>query len=101
MKTVEKYYQGAGHYKLLNAYEGIVMENVHNLMSKQDMCHCEKCFYDVCAIVYNKGFVRFVTSDQGALLAKVPTLNNGSHVELLVAVSEAIEMVRSSPKHDA
>lgn len=91
--------QKSEQYKIINAYEDVVFESVRDLMNKQDMCTCEKCFKDVCAIVFNKGYVCFVTTPQGQLMAKLPTLNNKKRVELMVAITEAIEMVRRSPKH--
>ncbi len=69
-----RYYED-GDYLLINAYEPVVLETVYDLMQKQEMCRCEKCFKDVCAIVFNKGFVHFVTTQEGRLMAKLPTLN--------------------------
>ena len=87
-------------FQLVNAFEQIVVTNIQDQIAKQpDMCTCEKCFKDICAIVFNKGFVRFVTTPQGALMAKLPTMSNEKRVALIVAIQEAIELVKSSPQH--
>ncbi|MGD9559338.1 MAG: late competence development ComFB family protein [Oscillospiraceae bacterium] len=91
--------EGQTHYKLVNANEELVQRNVRRQMEQTDMCQCEKCFLDVCAIVFNKGFAHFATTKEGELMAKIPDMNTTYHASLIVAITEAIELVRRSPKH--
>lgn len=86
-------------YTLVNANEELVRTNVRNLMNKTDMCRCEKCFLDVCAIVFNKGFAHFATTKEGELMAKIPDMNHANHAGLIVAITAAIELVKKSPQH--
>lgn len=87
-------------FHLVNAYEDIVCRSVWQAISNDPaMCKCEKCFLDACALVFNKGFTHFVTTERGALLATLPSLSAGSETQLIVAVTQAIEMVKQCPKH--
>ncbi|NLW79121.1 MAG: late competence development ComFB family protein [Ruminococcaceae bacterium] len=89
-----------GKYHLINANEELVKENVRKFMAKTpDMCQCEKCFLDVCAIVFNKGYARFATTTEGGLMARVPDMNLANHAGLVVAITEGIELVKRSPQH--
>lgn len=87
------------HYQIINANEELVKYNVRKFMDKTEMCRCEKCFLDVCAIVFNKGFAHFATTKEGELMAKIPDMNHANHAGLVVAITEAIELVRRSPQH--
>ncbi len=89
-----------GKYVLVNSTEELVRRHVSEVMAKTDMCRCEKCFLDVCALVYNKGFAHFTTTRKGGLLAKVPDMNRTNHVELMVAVADAVEKVKAHPMHE-
>ncbi len=92
--------QTQGPYILINAFEQTVFNNVRDMIGRQpDMCQCEKCYHDVCALVMNKGFVKFVTTDEGQLLAKLPTMSHEKQVDLMVAIQESIELVKKSPQH--
>jgi competence protein ComFB len=87
-------------YQLVNAYEELVHAGVREVMLKTDMCQCEKCFLDICAIVYNQGYVHFVNTKEGQLLKKIPDMNLGNHVEMMVQVMHAVKLVKTFPHHD-
>lgn len=87
-------------YKIVNAYDELVRTAVREAIDKDDeMCRCEKCFLDVCTIVFNNGFSHFVTSRQGELYAKVGDMNIGNHVDLFLVVLRAIQTVKQKPMH--
>lgn len=90
-----------GQYSLVNAYEPAVREMVQDTMAKTDMCRCEKCYLDACAIVFNKGFTRYVTTRKGEVLASLLDMNQARQVQLRVAVTEAVDLIKKSPQHDA
>lgn len=89
----------AREYRIVNAYDGLVRQTVREAMEKQDMCRCEKCFLDVCTLVFNKGYSKFVTTLEGELYAKIPDMNHGDHIKLFVTVLEAIALVQKRPMH--
>jgi competence protein ComFB len=91
--------QPAERYVLVNAYDDLIRTNVRRLMKEMDMCQCEKCFLDACALVFNGGYTRFVTTRQGALLAKVPESGTGNQMDMTVAILDALRMVQTRPNH--
>jgi len=89
-------------YALVNAYDDTVKSRVRELMQNTDMCQCEKCFLDACAMVFNNRtytFTFFVTTPKGELFAKLPEMNPVNLADLTVACIAAIEKVRTSPNH--
>jgi len=88
------------HFKLVNAYDELVQTAVREVMNKTDMCQCERCFLDICAIVFNGGYTHFVNTLEGELMKKVPDMNLGNHVEMMVQVMHAMKLVKNFPHHD-
>ena len=87
-------------YKLENAYEYTVKVSVKTNIDKDpDMCKCEKCYLDVCAIVLNNGFSKFVTTEIGGLLANLDSVSEGKNIDLFVEILKAIDRVKKSPAH--
>lgn len=89
----------AEEYKLYNAYEETVKSAVKMAIDQTEMCRCEKCFLDICAMVYNNNFTRFVTTREGELFSKIPEMSYNFKVELLVAVMDAVKKVKDNPRH--
>ena len=92
--------ESEGVYTLVNSTEEMVKRHVSEVMAKTEMCRCEKCFLDACALVFNKGYAHFATTRKGQLLAKVADMNTTNHVGLMVAVADAVEKVKARPMHD-
>ena len=86
-------------FHLVNAYEEVVRSAVKEMMDKTEMCRCERCFLDACAIVFNKGYTYYVNTKEGELLKKIPDMNLGNHVEMSVQVMHALRLVKSFPHH--
>ena len=86
-------------YRLINSYDEIVRLTVSELMNSSDICKCERCFLDVCAIVFNRGYTHFVNTREGELLKKIPDMNLGNRVEMQVQVMQAMKLVKSFPHH--
>ena len=97
-KTTQR--ERPAQFKLVNAYDDVVKMTVREVMDKTDMCKCERCFLDACAIVFNRGYSYFVNTKEGELLKKIPDMNLGNHVEMMVQVMQALKMVRDFPHHD-
>ena len=88
------------HFQLVNAYDELVHAAVKDVMAKTDMCQCERCYLDICAIVFNQGYTHFVNTREGQLLKKIPDMNLGHHVEMMVQVMHAVRLVKDFPHHD-
>lgn len=87
------------HYQLVNAYDNVVRMTISEVMANTDMCRCERCYLDACAIVFNQGYSHFVNTKEGELMKKIPDMNTGNHVELMVQVMHALKLVKNFPHH--
>ena len=86
-------------YILSNNWEQKVIERARDILPKMDMCQCEKCFMDVCALVLNKLTPHYVTTEKGALMMKLPESSRTQEHELTVLISNSAKMVRDKPMH--
>lgn len=86
-------------YVVINAYEELVKENVSMMIQYMDMCNCEKCVSDTCALVLNQLQPHYVTTRRGELLTQVSHSVRDKHVDLTVKVVQALQLVKESPRH--
>lgn len=88
-------------YVLVNITEEVVRQEVKNQMQYFDMCKCEKCYLDTCAIALNHLKAQYVTTQHGALLASIPNfLHLGSQMNYKVEIMIALNRVKDSPQHE-
>ena len=88
-----------GYYTFHNSLEEIVIEKTRAIVSKMDMCKCEKCFFDVCALVLNQLTPRYVTTPKGTLMAKLPSMSQKKDLELAILITKCAKMVQDKPMH--
>jgi hypothetical protein len=89
-------------YVFGNALEELVLERVrHTFKRHPEMCGCEKCYYDVCALVLNGlGEAKYGTSPFGVLMSKVALDAGITGIGVLnVEVTKAMDMVSKKPNH--
>ena len=86
-------------FEIVNAYYDIVTYNVRQLMKNMNMCDCEKCYKDACAIVFNTGYTNFVVKPVNAVLTKYTDTNPSEHIKLVVTIAEALKVVQRNPQH--
>ncbi len=84
---------------LVNIVEELVKQTVNEVISKMDMCSCEICRLNACAIALNKLEPHYVTTTRGKLLAKIITEKMNYHTEVLVEVTKALMSVKENPLH--
>jgi competence protein ComFB len=88
-------------YKLTNIAEQLVWQEVDAVLEqKTDACKCNKCRADIAAYALNKVKPHYVVSRQGEVLARTQSLQNVHRVGLLVAITEAVEIVAANPRHE-
>lgn len=87
-------------YVLVNTSEEIVKRLTRDLMDTTDMCQCEKCFLDSCALALNSLKGHYVTSKKGEKIAGVLNGTMESKIEIAVSVTKAIELVKDKPMHN-
>lgn len=84
---------------LVNVVESLVRGKARELIKTMDMCKCDKCFMDVCAITLNRLKPKYVTTTRGELLSQISTFSSNYQSELMVEVLKALVAVKNSPKH--
>lgn len=86
-------------YVLVNIIEEIVKKKVKEAIAGYNMCHCDKCFWDVCCIILNTLKPRYVTTEKGYLLTLLAEEELQFKADLTVGIIKAIKLVRENPKH--
>lgn len=86
-------------YVLVNIADELVRKKVREMMAQFDMCKCEKCFLDVCAIVLNKTHSYYCTTEKGKLLSLLETTDYQFKTDLVVSVLQAMKFVKEHPRH--
>lgn len=70
-----------------------VLDNYDNI------CKCEKCIDDIKAVALNNLKPLYVATEKGNIYAKVKELNTQFRADTIKEITEAIEIVRKSPRH--
>ena len=91
--------QPGERYILVNAVEATVVRQVAEMIQYIEMCRCEKCFKDACALVLNQMQPHYVTTRRGELLTQVNQSVRDKHIDLTVKVVQALQLVKESPRH--
>jgi competence protein ComFB len=84
---------------LYNSLEEIVRQKTKEIVAKLDMCQCEKCYLDICALVLNEMPAKYVTTVKGNLMAKLPVLAHKKEVEITTLITKIAKMVQANPMH--
>ncbi len=84
---------------LINIVEALVRDKTAKLIKTIDMCQCETCYLNACAIVLNKLDPLYVTTNKGALLSRISTINYTYQTDLTVEILKALMIVKESPRH--
>lgn len=90
---------GQPQYQVVNAYEELVRQSVEMMIQYMDMCSCNKCIADACAMVLNQLPPQYVTTRKGELLSQIPRTKQDQHIDLTVKVVQALQLVKDSPRH--
>ena len=86
-------------YVLKNYMEHFVAETAPKIMESAGICQCENCQLDVMAIALNSLSPKYVVTKQGELFTKLNIMQNQFEVDILTALSKAIEVVKQKPRH--
>lgn len=86
-------------YILVNVAEELVKKKVSEMMPGFDMCQCDKCFLDVCALVLNDTKAQYITTEKGKLLKLLEDTDYQFTTDLVVLVLKAFKAVKKCPRH--
>jgi competence protein ComFB len=80
--------------------EEAVHEEVRATMANINICRCDKCYNDVCALVLNNMGPQYVTSREGILMKKAKTLLSiDTLTKLSSEIFNAMDKVKNNPEH--
>lgn len=91
---------GKRQLSITNTMVQAVADEVEATIKYLDICKCDRCFSDMCAIVLNNIKPHYVTTAVGALYDKAALLNIVALSKISVEVFKAIEIVSKNPSHD-
>ena len=85
-----------------NYMEDLVWERLDEVMiNHKNVCHCEKCRYDVAALALNFLPPRYTVTTQGETFTRIRALEQQFNIDIYTAISHAVQIVSSKPHHDA
>jgi len=85
--------------QLHNTMETIVKEHVDKRITDYDVCDCESCRLDIMALMLNKLPTHYVVTSTGSMYARAKNFDFQPNVDVVIAMTEAIETVKGRPKH--
>jgi len=95
----EKFTQSDDSLILVNIVEELVRAKVDSAIKTIDMCGCDRCRLNACAIALNSLPARYVTTTKGTLLALLAANNLEYQTAVQVEVIKALNVVKECPMH--
>lgn len=87
--------------QIKNYMEDLVFQRLAEVLDKhRNICTCDKCRYDIAALALNFLPPRYVVTRQGETFTKIEALEQQFTVDILTAISHAIQIVSSQPHHE-
>jgi len=85
---------------LVNVMEILVKETIEDILkTNEEFCACERCRFDMAAIALNKLPPAYVVTMEGEVMLRANSLKQQIRVDLIRAVTEAIQVVSKNPHH--
>lgn len=86
---------------LKNVMEEIVREKINSLLTENDCCKCSQCVEDMECLALNSLPAKYVSTLKGQLFSKLSqSAKKQSMVDVNIACINAINLVKSNPKHE-
>ena len=84
---------------LINIVEELVTDRIKELSDKFQMCQCEQCMLNACAIALNALPPKYVSSTMGALLSQLEASKVENQTSIDVAIIKSLQKVKKNPMH--
>lgn len=86
--------------RLVNVMEIQVQETLDDILKKNPaICRCARCRFDMAAISLNKLSPAYVVTAEGEVLLRASSLRQQNKVDVIRAVTEAVNIVGKKPHH--
>lgn len=87
--------------RLVNVMEILVSETIDEILSANNkVCGCQRCRFDLAAIALNKLPASYVVTEVGEVIIRTNSLRQQCKVDIIRAVTEAINIVSKYPHHE-
>lgn len=83
-----------------NYMEEWVEACVNEIIDKFEVCKCERCRKDICALALNNLPPLYVATVKGKIMTGLNTLEKQYEADVLSVVSKAIQRVAKEKHHD-
>ncbi len=86
--------------QIKNYMEDLVWQRLDEVIaSHSNACDCDRCRYDVAALALNFLPPRYVVTEQGATYTRIKSLEQQFNIDIITAITHAIQIVRQCPHH--
>lgn len=88
--------------EVYNYMEILVEEQLNAILNASDehFCKCYQCKKDICALALNNVKPFYVVSSKGKIMARYEEKLSQLDTDVLIAITNAIEVVKANPYHD-
>ncbi|BBB93316.1 MAG TPA: late competence development ComFB family protein [Methylomusa anaerophila] len=87
--------------KLKNYMEDLVWQYFDEVASRhKNICTCENCRLDIVALALNFLPPRYIVTSKGETYTKVNALEQQFRIDIITALSHAIQIVSNKPHHE-
>lgn len=86
---------------LSNYMEEVVESTMKEVLAhRDDVCTCDRCWMDIKALALNHLPPKYVVTEKGYIYTKLNELASQFKADIVVAVTNALKVVRANPRHD-
>ncbi len=85
---------------LYNMMEKFVDDKLKLMLADENCCKCSRCVEDMKAIALNKLPAKYVSTHNGELFSKLNSTIRQNSADMMVAISQAIDLVSAHPSHE-
>jgi competence protein ComFB len=86
--------------ELKNCMEELVMQKLDVVINANpNVCNCQRCRYDIAALALNSLPTHYVATETGETYAKIKSMDQQFHVDVVSAITQAIKTVKTKPHH--
>lgn len=89
-----------GEYRFINVMELLLLrQDVHQLMEEHNVCTCERCMADVCALTLTGLPSKYVVTSKDSISPILSYYENRYKIPMLTEFMKACSKVRERPRH--
>lgn len=80
--------------------EDCVWNSLDDILAKYpEICQCETCKLDIVALALNQLTPHYIVREQGELYSRIKNLDTQYQIDVCMAITKAVELVKNSPRH--